>query len=71
MCGRGVDKGYHSAMYGRQQTPQHHTRQKWQTRENKLDPKAVPLFIYGDPSWNYLLLRWRRRRSSPATQNIE
>ena len=33
----GVDKGDHSAMHSRQQSPQRHTRQKQQTRKKILD----------------------------------
>jgi len=33
----GIDKGDHSTMYDRRQTPQLHTRQKQQNMENILD----------------------------------
>ena len=47
-----------------------HGQQNKKSRKNILDPKAVPLFIDGNPSVTYLPKRWRRHRP-PATQNIK
>jgi hypothetical protein len=54
----GIDKGDHSAMYDRQETPQFHALQKWQSMENILDHILKGDQIYPKNSTQNIIMRY-------------